>query len=94
LSGLQHPAVKLYASGSAVKSDDHFPLFHDYRYLPGAVGIFQHFIQTGGIINDIDIFNVFSVFGIGFTSRRGKGSGVFPINQNFFRHDEFLTENL
>jgi len=69
-------------------------LLNDYRHLSGTVGIFQHFIQTGGILNDVDIFNIFSVFGIGFTSCRGKGSGIFPINQNFIGHDEFLTENL
>ena len=73
-------------SGFAAETDADIVAVDDDGNFAGPVGKFQHGIQLVGIGNDIMILYRFAFLFICFTSSVGVRSGIFSINQNFFRH--------
>jgi len=82
--------VRSDPSGPAVETDGHvFPLDNNGN-LAHAIGMFQHIIEFAGIGRHVKIFDSSALFGECFTSSPGVRSGIFFINQHFFRHFSFL----
>jgi len=73
-------------SGFAAETDADIVAVDNDRNFAGPVGMFQHDIQLFGIGNNIMILYRFAFLFICFPSSVGVRSGIFPINQNFFRH--------
>jgi hypothetical protein len=81
------PRLKnLYPSRTAIKTDGHLSRFNDDGNFALAVGMLQHRVELVRIRNDVEIFNLFILFGISFTSCPRVRSGIFAENQYFFRH--------
>jgi len=86
LSSARPPAGRLDASGTAVKPDTDLLAIDDDRNLAGTIGKLQHAVHLIGIVDDTDIFDLPTLFSVGFTGRTGVGSCVFSENENAIRH--------
>jgi hypothetical protein len=80
------PAGRLNASGATFKPDMDLPAIDDNRNLAGTIGKLQHAAHLVRVVDDTDIFDLPSLFSVGFTGRIGIGSCVFAENENTIRH--------
>jgi len=86
--------IYLNASRSAVEPDGNIALFHNYRNLSYAIGIFQHGLHFLSISLNINVFNFLTLFGKSFTSLICIGSGILSKNQYLIRHEATSSRKL
>lgn len=83
---LRQPPAGLHLSAST-KADSDLAIFDDDRNLTHPLGKLQHLLQGLFFLLDIDISGRDISFGVFLPGRRGKGSPLFPVDQNLLCHN-------
>jgi len=70
----------LNPSRPAIKTNGDVSTFNNHGNFSRAFGMLQHRVELFGIRFNVEIFNIFFLFGISFTSCPGVRSGIFAEN--------------
>ena len=61
-------------------------ILDDDRNLPHPLGKFEHIVECFLVLFDVDVSNGHVPCGVILPGRRGKGSTILPVDQDFGRH--------